>query len=355
MAESMRIRRWSVLACILALCLSAPLIVVADTGRVIGLGFTGREVANLDQSVAFYEALGFQRDPAANSDWRNDEVIAKLYGIPGIESRMAKMYINSSSSGKRFVVYLREVRGVPRNNLSVHAAWEPGATHFGLVVPDAHALWATLQQDALLRARSWGEELVAPPGVTPGMLAYVTDPDGLDIEIINASEAVPASDGKPGRPAFVSGVSHVGMVVLDSDKARAFYGKLFGGVWQAKEAPWMQGDFYDSAVGGHGNILRFFNLAFPEAYAPESHINLELVEFKNRKKPLLDRHITDIGVGYFGFQVDNLDAFLPKAIAAGATTVADTGIVTMQGAGVREIMLRDPDTHAFILLYEMPK
>jgi catechol 2,3-dioxygenase-like lactoylglutathione lyase family enzyme len=331
-----------------------PLLAATHAGRVIGLGFTGRLVANLDQSVAFYEALGFKRDPAANSDWRRDDVVARLYGVPGIESRMAKMYINSSSSGKRFVVYLREVRGVERRNLSVHAAWEPGATHFGLVVPDAHALWARLQQASLLRARSWGEKLVGPPGAKQGMLAYVTDPDGLDIEIINASKAVPAGDGNPGRPAFVAGVSHVGMVVLDSDKARAFYGKLFGGVRQAKEAPWMQGDFYDSAVGGHGNILRFFNLAFPEAYAPESHINLELVEFKNRKKPLLDRHITDIGVGYFGFQVDNLDAFLPRALAAGATPVADTGIVTMRGAGVREIMLRDPDTHAFLLLYEMP-
>ena len=353
MTESIRIRRCGVLAGILALCLSMPLL-AADGGRVIGLAFTGRLVADLDQSVAYYETLGFKRDPAARPGWRKDKVVARLYGVPGIETRMAKMYINSSASGKRFVVYLREVRGVERRNLSVHAAWEPGALHFGLVVPDADALWATLQQDALLRARSWGEELVGPPGAEKGMLAYVTDPDGLDIEIINASRAVPASDGNPGRPAFVAGVSHVGMVVLDSDKARAFYGKLFGGVWQARDAPWMQGDFYDSAVGGHGNILRFYNLAFPEAYAPESHINLELVEFKNRKKPLLDRHITDIGVGYFGFQVENLKAFLPRAIAAGATTVADTGIVSMGTTGVREIMLRDPDTHAFVLLYEMP-
>jgi catechol 2,3-dioxygenase-like lactoylglutathione lyase family enzyme len=351
----MRTYRLRLIACTLALSLATPLLMAADAGRVIGFAFTGRLVANLDQSVAFYEALGFQRDPAAGPEWRRDEVTAQLYGVPGLESRMAKMFINSSSSGGRFVVYLREVRGVPRNNLAVHAAWEPGATHFGLVVPDAHALWARLQQAGLLRARSWGEELVAPPGVTPGQLAYVTDPDGLDIEIINAAEAVPASDGNSGRPAFLPGVHHVGVVVSDSDRARAFYEKLFGGVRQAKEAPWLQGDFFDSAVGGHGNILRFFNLAFAEAYAPESRINLELVEFQNRKKPLLDRNITDIGAAYFGFQVDDLDAFLPKALAAGATAVADTGIVTMRGSiPVREIMLRDPDTHAFILLYEMP-
>ena len=349
--------RWSGLtwvSCAVTLCFSASALAVDDAGRVVGLAFTGRLVANLDQSVAFYEAIGFERDPAADSAWRRDEVIEKLYGVPGIDTRMAKMFINSNVSGGKFVVYLREVRGVARNNLSVHTAWEPGAMHFGVVVPDAHALWAKLQKDGLLRARSWGEALVAPPGVTPGQMAYVTDPDGLDVEIINQSPAVPARDGSPAQPANPPGVNHVGLIVLNSGSARAFYGGLFGGVWQETEAPWRQGDFFDSAVGGHGNILRFFNLAFTEAYARDSRLNLELVEFQNRKKPLLERHITDIAVAYFGFEVQNLDAFVKRALAAGATPVADAGIVTMR-SGTREIMLRDPDTRAFVLLFEPPR
>jgi catechol 2,3-dioxygenase-like lactoylglutathione lyase family enzyme len=337
------------------LSISLPLLAADDAGSVVGLAFTGRLVANLDQSVAFYEALGFERDPAtADSPWRRDKVIEQLYGVSDIETRMAKMSINSNVSGGRFVVYLREVRGLPRNNLSVHAAWEPGATHFGLVVPNAHALWAQLERAGMLRARSWGEVLVAPPGVTPGQLAYVTDPDGLDIEIIAQAPATLASNGNPARPARPPGVSHVGLIVSDSDKARAFYGELLGGVLQSTEAPWRQGDFTDSAVGGHGNILRFFNLAFTEAYAPGSRLNLELVEFQNRKKTPVERHITDIGVAYFGFEVKNLEAFVARALAAGATPVADTGLVTMQ-SGVREIMLRDPDTGAFVLLYEQPQ
>jgi catechol 2,3-dioxygenase-like lactoylglutathione lyase family enzyme len=341
--------RW--LAWIAALIVAAPLLAADDSGRIVGLAFTGRLVANLDQSVAFYSALGFERDSSAPSAWGGDEAIRQLYGAPGIETRMAKMSINSNVSGGKFVVYLREIRGIARANLSVHAAWEPGATHFGIVVPDAHALWARLQQAGMLRARSWSEALVSPPGVTIGQMAYVTDPDGLDVEIIDQSPAIPAHDGSPATPAIPPGVNHVGMIVLDADKARAFYGKLFGGVWQATEAPWMQGDFFDSAVGGHGNILRFFNLAFPEAYAPASRLNLELVEFQNRKKPLLRRNVTDIGAAYFGFEVKDLDAFLTRAFAAGATPVADKRIVTMS-SGTREIMLKDPDTGAFVLLFE---
>jgi len=342
--------RW--LACAAALLVAAPLLAADDAGRVVGFAFTGRMVANLDQSVAFYSAIGFERDPATPSAWSGDEGIRKLYGAPGIETRVAKMSINSNVSGGKFVVYLREIRGIERNNLSMHAAWEPGATHFGIVVPDAHALWARLQQSGMLRARSWAEALVSPPGVTIGQMAYVTDPDGIDVEIIDQSPAIPASDGKPAQPAVPPGINHVGMIVLDSDRARSFYGALFGGVWQATEAPWMQGDFFDSAVGGHGNILRFFNLAFPEAYAPgASRLNLELVEFQNRKKPLLRRNITDIGAAYFGFEVKNLDAFLPRALAAGATPVGDKSVVKM-ASGTREIMLRDPDTGAFVLLFE---
>ena len=189
------------------------------------------------------------------------------------------------------------------------------------------------------------------PGVTIAQMAYVTDPDGIDVEIIDQSPAVPARDGNPAQPAVPPGINHVGMIVLDSDRARSFYGALFGGVWQATEAPWMQGDFFDSAVGGHGNILRFFNLAFPEAYAPASRLNLELVEFQNRKKPLLHRNITDIGATYFGFEVKNLDAFLERALALGAQTIAGKSIVT-ERSGTREIMLRDWDTGAFVLLFE---
>jgi catechol 2,3-dioxygenase-like lactoylglutathione lyase family enzyme len=348
----MRGLKW--LAWTAALIVVAPLLAADDAGRVVGFAFTGRMVANLDQSVAFYSVIGFARDPAVSSAWTGDEGIRRVYGVSGIETRMAKMSINSNVSGGKFVVYLREIRGIERNNLSMHAAWEPGATHFGIVVPDAHALWGRLQQTGMLRARSWAEALVSPPGVTIGQMAYVTDPDGIDVEIIDQSPAIPASDGKPAQPAVPPGINHVGMIVLDSDKARAFYGTLFGGVWQAKDAPWMQGDFFDSAVGGHGNILRFFNLAFPEAYAPSSRLNLELVEFQNRKKPLLHRNITDIGATYFGFEVKNLDAFLPRALAAGATPVGDKSSVKMSG-GTREIMVRDPDTGAFVLLFEAAK
>ena len=324
----------------------------ATQGKVIGIGFVGRMVSDLDRSVAYYKAIGFSQDPAANPAWRKDDVVEQLYGVHGFETRMAKMYVTNAGSGKRFVVYLREIRGMPRKNLADHTAWDPGVSHFGLVVPDATTLWSQLKARGLLRARSWGGALIVPPGETKGMLAYMTDPDGLDIEIIDQRPAAPAENGRPPRAAFLPGVNHVGLVVLDSDKARAFYGELFGGRQQSSEAPWLKGDFFDSAVGGHGNVLRFFNEVFPEAAAPSSLMHFELVEFQNRKTPVEARAITDIGVGYVGFEVQGLDAFLARVKAAGGRVVSK-GIVTMR-SGTREVMVRDPDVGGFVELYEHP-
>ncbi|HEY4214617.1 MAG TPA: VOC family protein [Steroidobacteraceae bacterium] len=316
------------------------------------IGFVGRMVADLDKSVAFYKAIGFSQDPLANPAWRKDEVSEHLYGVRGFQTRMAKMYVVNSDSGQHFVVYLRELKGLKRTNVSDHTPWDPGVSHFGIIVPDANKTWSELQASGQLRARSWDNKLIAPPGQTKGLLAYMTDPDGLDIEFIDQRPATPAADGKPGRPASLPGVTHVGIVVLDSDRARAFYGDTLGGKLVTTEPPWLRGDFYDSAAGSHGNVLRFFNLSFPQEIAPALRMNFELVEFQNRKKPVRPAKITDIGVGYVGYQVQGLEAWLAKVKAAGAQVVSD-GIVTMR-TGTREVMVRDPDVGGFVELFEEP-
>ena len=143
-------------------------------------------------------------------------------------------------------------------------------------------------------------------------------------------------------------------MVLDSAKAKAFYGELLGGHPPAADAPWLQGDFYDSVVGGHGNVMRVYDVSFPEAAAPALRLNFALIEFQNRKKPVEHYTITDIGVGYVGFEVEGLEALLRRAKAAGATVVSHPGIVALPD-GTREIMIRDPDVGGFVELFEKPK
>ena len=320
-----------------ALCLLTPLAFSQPaTTEAVRIAYVGRMVTDLDRSVAFYERLGFKREASSDGRWHRDATLARLFDAAPFELREAVLVSRSNVSQAPFPVRLIEIRGLPRKDVSDHTPWEPGATHFGLVVPDAQQVWDDLRQRGWLRPRSWGGELVAPPGQTRGMLAYMTDPDGLDIELIDA--------GTNRAP----GVSHVGLIVLDADRARVLYEMQFGGQLRSPDAPWLQGDFYDSAVGGHGNILRFYNLGFPEAEAPTARMNLELVEFQNRKKPVEPYRITDRGLGYLALDVPQLEKSLDAARGLGAKTVS-RGIVTLAD-GRRAALLRDPDTGAFLLL-----
>jgi len=321
--------------------------------RVVGMAFDGRMVSDLDKSVAFYKALGFVPVEGVNPTWRNDEVFNRIHGTKGVESRMAKFTLNSNISGKPFTLYLREFRGIQRRNvMGGKTAWEPGATHIDLTVPDAQALWAQLKAAGMLWPRSWEGKLVPLPGQTKYAMAYITDPDGMDVEVVDQRPAMPATATQPARPADPPGFNHIGLVVLDSGKAKAFYGGLLGEQFPNTESPWLSNDFMNSAVGGHGNVVRIFNGTFAESADPSARIRFEVVEYQNRKKPVEPYRITDIGVNYVGFEVIGLDAFVARLKAAGIQIVSD-GIVTMTG-GYRVVLVRDPDVGAFVELFERP-
>ncbi len=326
-----------------------------SVGQVVGAEFDGRTVSNLEKSVAFYKMLGFTEVPGLDKSWRNDPVMNRIHGTKGIESRMAKFTIPTSMGEHTpFTLYLRQFRGIKqRNVMAGKTAWEPGASHIEVVVPDSEKLWSDLKSAGMLWPRTWGGNLIPAPGQTKGTIAYMTDPDGMDIEIVEQSPAVPAMDGRPARPANPPGFNHVGLVVLDQDKARAFYGALLGEEFPATSTQWVSGDFMDSAVGGHGNILRILNGTFALAADRDARMRFELVEYENRKKPVQPYNITDIGVNWLGLEVTDIDALAARLKGAGMTIVSD-GIVEMKG-GYRVALVRDPDVHAFVELYEPPK
>lgn len=334
---------------------AAPQFLTANEGQVIGVAFEGRMVSDLDKSVAFYKLIGFTEVPGVDKSWRAEEAMNHIHGVkPGVQSRMAKLTINSNISGKPFTLYLREFKGIKRKNVMAgKTAWEPGATHIDLTIPDADLMWSQLKAANLLWSRTWDNKLIAAPGATKGTIAYVTDPDGMDVEIVEQRPATPAMNGRPARPADPPGFNHIGLVILDADKAKSFYGGLLGEQMPATISQWASGDFMDSAVGGHGNVLRMVNGTFPEAADVNSRMRFELVEYENRKKPVEPYSITDIGVNYVGFEAKNLDSLVARLKGAGITIVSD-GIVEMKG-GYRVALFRDPDTGAFVELFERPK
>jgi catechol 2,3-dioxygenase-like lactoylglutathione lyase family enzyme len=324
-------------------------------GTVVGMEFDGRMVSDLDKSVAFYKLLGFTEVPNVDKSWRKDDVMNRIHGTKGVESRMAKLQINTNMGEKTpFTLYLREFRGIKRRNvMGGKTAWEMGATHIDLTVPDAGKMWSDLKAANMLWPRTWGGELIALPGATKGTLAYITDPDGMDVEIVEQSPGTPAINGRPARPADTPGFNHVGLVIVDPDKAFGFYGALLGEQLPTAPSQWLSGDFLDSAVGGHGNIIRIVNGTFALAADRDARIRFELVQYENRGKAIHPYDITDIGVNYVGFEVTDIDSLLARLKGAGVTVVSD-GIVEMKG-GYRVALVRDPDVGMFVELYEPPK
>jgi catechol 2,3-dioxygenase-like lactoylglutathione lyase family enzyme len=334
---------------------AAPQNLGVTKGQVIGVEFDARMVSNLDKSVAFYKLLGFSEVPGVAPSWRVDEVFNQIYGIKGVESRMAKLTINTNI-GKQtpFTLYLREFRGIDRRNvMQGKQPWEPGASHIDVTVPDADELWSKLKAAGMLRPRSWGGKLVALPGQTKGTMAYITDPDGMDIEVVGQRPAVPAANGRPASPGDPPGFNHVGLVILDPDKVRGFYGALLGEQFPPTTMGWINSDFTDSAVGGHGNIIRLVMGTFPLALDRDARMRFEIVEYENRKKPVEPYSITDSGVNCLGFEVSDIDALVARLNGAGIPLVS-SGVATMK-TGYRVALVRDPDVGMFVELFERPK
>jgi catechol 2,3-dioxygenase-like lactoylglutathione lyase family enzyme len=327
----------------------------ANKGAVVGVEFDGRTVSDLDKSVAFYKILGFTEVPGVDKSWRVDPVMNRIHGTKGVESRMAKFTINSNLGAQTpFTLYLRQFRGIKqRDVMRGKTPWEPGATHFEVVVPDADKLWSDLKAANMFWPCTWGGELIPLPGQTKGTVAYITDPDGMDVEIIEQRPGAPAADGRPARPADPPGFNHIGLIILDPDKAEAFYGSLLGAQMPAAPTQWLSGDFMDSAVGGHGNVLRMYNGTYALAADHDARMRFEIIEYENRKKPVQPYDITDVGVNWVGLEVTDIDDLLTRLKGAGIKVVSD-GIVEMKG-GYRVALVRDPDVGAFVELYEPPK
>jgi lactoylglutathione lyase len=120
-------------------------------------------ITNPERSVAFYEALGFEKRRELPI---RDEAINIFMGLPGDDDRLELTY--------NF--------GVESYKLGT------GYGHIAVTVPDIHAALARLAQQGIEPERP-------PYSVREGgsLLCFVRDPDGYRIELIER-----AGDGKIG-------------------------------------------------------------------------------------------------------------------------------------------------------------
>jgi catechol 2,3-dioxygenase-like lactoylglutathione lyase family enzyme len=348
---SVRFRGLSVLT--LALALSTPVFSQSSDrpSDILGLGFVGHQVSDLERSIKFFEAIDFKviEGPSA---WTVDKELNKLGNTPGAESRTATLSVQSSVSEVPFTLVLRQYRGIQRQDWSKLTSWNLLASHIDLTVDGSVS--------ALLDKLEGMNLLVMPevqglpnPRRQEGFrrFAFIQDPDGLTLEYFGKPAARP---GAPLAPAPVSnssataqnmdrlgkqaGFNHYATNIVDPDKAQDFYVKVLGGDYPALEG---------HAGGGKQVMLHGW---FPQA-TTTNNLRVELIYFPlNDGKTPPPIKFQDINANFAGFQVANIKTAYARAKQHGAITVSEGGIIDFHKG--RAALIRDPDVGGYVMLWQ---
>ena len=142
---------------------------------------TGLQVADLEQSLAFYSGLlGL---PVIARRTIAEPYIGQLVGYPGVEIHSAFLDIGVSN----YNLELLEYRGIPRKAVDPQTS-NSGTAHTCFVVEDIGHLHARLVEAG---APSMSPAPVVPThGPNAGRrVVYMADPDGIRVEFIEQSPA----------------------------------------------------------------------------------------------------------------------------------------------------------------------
>lgn len=338
----------------LVVALATPSLVAQSSGRptdVLGLGFVGHNVSDLERSIKFFEAIDFKLVEGP-SQWTVDQDLNKLGNTPGAESRTATMRIQSSVSDVPFNLILRQYRGIERQDWSGLPSWNLLASHIDLTI-DGSVSPLLDKLEAMNMLKMPEVNGLPNPRQQPGFrrFAFIQDPDGLVIEYfgkpipkpgdpppaptVSNSSATPQNIDRLGKQA---GFNHYATNIIDPEKAQDFYVNVLGGDYPPIENPGA------AQVMLHG----WFRQA-----TTNNNLRVELIYFALNKGKTPPVKFQDINANYAGFQVGNIETAYARAKANGAITVTQGGIMDFQKG--RAVVIRDSDVGGYIMLWQPAK
>ncbi|MBV8844563.1 MAG: hypothetical protein JO307_17290 [Bryobacterales bacterium] len=162
----------------------------------------GHNVADLERSIKFFEAIDF-KVVEGPGDWTIDKELNKLANTPSAESRTVTMQVQSSVCDVPFTLILRQYRGVQRQDWSKLNSWDLLASHIDLTVDGSVGeLLDKLEARNLLKMPE--VQGLPNPRRQNGFrrFAFIQDPDGLTIKYFG--KPIP----KPGDPPPAPTVSN---------------------------------------------------------------------------------------------------------------------------------------------------
>jgi len=147
--------------------------------RVLGLDHVSVSVANLERSLAFYhELLGI---PVLGTGTEESPSVASVVGAGPARFRYADLDLGSGQI-LEILQYLTP-KGTPRHS----DVYDPGSGHLAVRVDDLGRALESLAK-AGVHPRSEPVKLEEPAWWAEARVVYVTDPDGITIELVERPE-----------------------------------------------------------------------------------------------------------------------------------------------------------------------
>ncbi|MBN9608389.1 MAG: hypothetical protein BGO26_19855 [Actinobacteria bacterium 69-20] len=189
-------------------------------GALMGLDHIGIGVRDMEASIRFYADLGF-------TDIAFDYVgelpgLTEVTGRPRTEARVVYLRAATPSVLGRASVKLVHLLDRPNPPLPEGQAWgEPGICEVCVHINGYEEFHRSLVADGHVNLMDPNEADLEPYQTHCG-LAYIEDPDGAKIELIEWSTLAHGWPYPPGP----QGVNHVAFGVTDIDRTREFYRTL---------------------------------------------------------------------------------------------------------------------------------
>jgi predicted enzyme related to lactoylglutathione lyase len=282
-------------------------------------------VADLDKSVAFYQALGIELQGKVGQPQGLPEFLLKLVDVPqGTKFRNAMMKI----PGADFALELTEFTG-----MELHPGREriqdPGAA---LLILDVRSLDA-----AVTAAKRLGSEVVTTGGAPvasrfngrEGRAIQIKDPDGFYLELGQPPEPLPPTTASAGSNVIGAWFAST---VEDSEKSAAIYRDNFG--FDARMGTWTSTSM--NMAGIPDAQRRNADLTIPR-----TTLRWRLLEMQGINRKPYRLRIPDPGAPAIGLEVRDLDAAAAAFKAAGGSVITQGGSIQLPDGG-KVAFLRDP-------------
>ena len=132
---------------------------------------------------------------------------------------------------------------------------------------------------------------------------------------------------------------HTGLTVSSLERALAFWSDALG--MQVVMQQDRQGGYFERIVGEHAVDVRIAQVAFG-GEGPR----IELFEFRSPRGGRVALRTADVGFSHVCVTCDDIDALLPRLLAAGGEAVSEpVAVDSGANAGGRAVYVRDPDGH----------